>query len=330
VTRPTVHILSQYIWPDDAPTGVYAGHLADALSERGISAVLVGGQGSYRTSQRPPPKVPIRRLPHTLGVRGNIPRTLAEYGSLFKAYRDYVRTSVQAGDLVVASSAPPTTPWLIGAIRGSKARGIYWLQDYYPELVRGVMDYPYPLRRAFGFGFDAALRSWDCVVKIGANLDYEAENARVVRNWPTLAPAASVDPVPSTALYSGNLGYGHDVGSLVSACRVLLDLGWQVTIRADGPGVAKLPSWLSASPLLGDQGELAVAYARADAHLIAGHPEIERAIFPSKVWNALATGRPVIATGFGPLMKRELDASRASDPSAHLSQWVRTVEEFLS
>jgi hypothetical protein len=32
---------------------------------------------------------------------------------------------------------------LIGTIRQKGARGIYWLQDYYPNLLRGYIRYPW-------------------------------------------------------------------------------------------------------------------------------------------------------------------------------------------
>ena len=44
----TVHILTQYVWPDAAPTGLYAEQLAIRLKETGSEVRLVGGRGGYR------------------------------------------------------------------------------------------------------------------------------------------------------------------------------------------------------------------------------------------------------------------------------------------
>jgi hypothetical protein len=325
VASSTVHILSQYVWPDDAPTAVYACQLGDALVADGHRVVLVGGQGQYRQGQRPAPSAPIVRVSHVVGPRGHLLHTWREYQSLLNAYRAYVRQSVTRSDVVIATSAPPGTPWLFDAIRAVGARGIYWLQDYYPELLRGLVEYPTLARLGLKAGFNRALARWDAVVKIASNLGYDGENEVLIRNWATLMPALDVEVLANTALYSGNLGFGHDIPSLVTACETLIDLGWRLTLRADGPGVSKLPAWLEVQPLLDDPADLARSYAQAAAHLIAGHPLIDEAIFPSKIWNALATGRPVIASGFGPRMRRELELSRSVNQSQHLRQWLELV-----
>jgi hypothetical protein len=322
-----VHILNQYAWPDDSPPAIYAAQVAEAVNKRGFDAVLVAGTGSYRAARRPKPRVPIVHVQHHVGVRGDLASTLKEYESVRRAFERYVRDNVQPGDLVVATSAPPTTPWLLRSIRARRAKAIYWLQDFYPELVRGVVDYPAPARRLASLAFRRALEGWDRVVKIGENLGYHAPNAVVIRNWNTLDLGAPRPFVPKTALYSGNLGYGHDLRLFVEGCRTLLDAGYSLTIRADGPGKARLPGWIPTSPLLTDADELIRSYWEAEVHLVAGDPRIEHAIFPSKVWNAIVAGRRLVATGFGPVMRRELEASLASDPRTHLGSFVRLIEE---
>jgi hypothetical protein len=217
---------------------------------------------------------------------------------------------------------------MLDAIRAAGARAIYWLQDYYPELLRGLVEYPKVARFALRGRFNRALSGWDAVVKIAANLGYEGANEVLIRNWATLTPPPNVEVLPNTALYSGNLGFGHDIPSFVAACETLTGLGYQLTIRADGPGLSKLPAWLEVQPLLDDPAALGRSYAQAAAHLIAGHPLIDEAIFPSKVWNALATGRPVITSGFGPRMRQELELCRSVNPAEHLGQWRELVGRF--
>jgi hypothetical protein len=263
-----------------------------------------------------------------VGPRGQLFHTWREYQSVLNAYRAYVRERVQHSDLVIATSAPPGTPWLLDAIRAVGARGIYWLQDYYPELLRGLLEYPALARHGLRARFNRVLRRWDAVVKIASNLGYEGENEALIRNWATLAPASNVEVSANTALYSGNLGFGHDVPSLVTCCETLLAIGFRLTIRADGPGVSKLPAWLEVQPLLDDPAELARSYSQASAHLVAGHPLIDEAVFPSKIWNALATGRPVIASGFGPRMRKELEICRGVEQARHLQQWLELIGRF--
>ena len=119
----------------------------------------------------------------------------------------------------------------------------------------------------------------------------------------------------------------HDLTLFVEGCRTLLDAGYSITVRADGPGKAKLPGWLPALPLFADADDLIRSYWDAEIHLVAGDPRIERAIFPSKIWNGVIASRRIVATGFGPLMRRELEASLTSDPRTHLASFVRLIEE---
>lgn len=329
MTGRTVHVLSQYLWPDDAPTGIYAEQLADALAQAGANVRLVGGQGSYRRGRRVAPRTPIVHLNHYEGRRGQLLSTSREYESVREAFNSYVRRQVVAQDVVIVTSAPPTTLFLHRAIRAQGAVGIYWLQDYYPQLIRGVWDAPEWLRRTLDRLWRRELRAWPRVVKAAGNLGYSGPNAVVIRNWNTLELGEPAPPRPRTALYSGNLGWGHDLAAFLDLCQTLREKGYDVTVRGDGPGMARLPPWIHAAPPLEDPRELVRSYWEAEVHLVAGHPRFPDAVFPSKFWNAHATGRPVLASGFTGVMAEELEAARTSDFRTHLPQWTRLVVSLL-
>ena len=325
----TVHILSQYLWPDDAPTGIYAEQVADSVAEHGLSVRLVGGQGRYREGRRPPPRTRIERVEHFEGRRGRLASTAREYESIRNAFARYISTNVNAGDIVVITSAPPTTLFLERRIRQRRALGVYWLQDYYPQLVRGVWDAPLQLRLAFSTFWTRHLRRWPRVVKAAGNLGYNGSNTLVIRNWNTLDLGEPRPFRPKTALYTGNLGYGHDLPGFVELCRTLRDQGVEVTVRGDGPGMSQLPEWVrTATPFVEPQA-LVQSYWDAEQHLVAGHPMLGDAVFPSKFWNARATGRTVLASGFTGVMAAELDIARTCDFRSHLSQWTQLLLSLL-
>jgi colanic acid biosynthesis glycosyl transferase WcaI len=326
----TFHILSQYIWPDAAPTGLYAEHLATRLHEQGCDVRLVGGQGNYRILGRNKPAVPILHLEHYQGRRGNLAQTFVEYTAVKRAFANYIDKFVTPGDAVVVTSAPPNTVQLANCVKRRGASAIYWLQDYYPELIRGIREYPATLRRAFSRYWDRFLSQWDRVVKIGSNLAGPSENSVIIRNWPTFTFENITEPEPRTALYSGNLGYGHDVDLLVAACEELRDAGYRLTIRADGRGARQLPSWLLVQPLHSDPEKLKRDLLRHEVHLIAGHPRIRRAIFPSKIWNSIAVGRRLICTGFAGEMATELEETRRAPFGTHLEQWMRLLVDLAT
>jgi hypothetical protein len=319
---PKYHILTQYVWPDAAPTGLYAEHLAMRLHQLGHDVRLVGGQGSYRTLHRDKPPVPILHLEHYQGRRGRLGETLIEYRAVKRGFAIYIDDFVKRDDIVVVTSAPPNTVELASSIKRRDARAIYWLQDYYPELIRGIREYPGVLRRALRRYWDWNLLQWDRVVKIGSNLGGPSRNSTVIRNWPTLSFESAFPPEPRTALYSGNLGYGHDVGLFVQACEQLRDAGYRITVRADGRGVAYLPGWLKVQPLHGDPEKLREDLQRHEVHVIAAHPKITQAIFPSKIWNSIAADRRLVCSGFSGEMADELESALTSRFDCHLDQWL--------
>ena len=321
----TFHILTQYIWPDAAPTGLYAEYLAARLHENGWDVRLVGGQGTYRPLGRTKPPMPIVHLEHYQGRRGNLGQTIAEYASLKRAFHHYIGRFVKKDDVVVVTSAPPNSVQLAKSIKRRGARAIYWLQDYYPELIRGICEYPRTARSAFCAYWDSHLMQWDRVVKVAANVRGPSHNSVVIRNWPTLEFEGSTQPEPYTALYSGNLGYGHDISLLVAACGALRDKGYKVSIRADGRGVPHLPAWLNAQPLHSNPEQLKIDLIRHEVHLVAAHPRITRAIFPSKIWNSIAAGRRLLCTGFTGEMASELEVAKSAPFASHLDQWVDLI-----
>jgi hypothetical protein len=329
VTAPAVHVLSQYLWPDDAPTGLYAEQLADALLAAGFSVQLVGGEGRYREGRRVPPRTPVTRVPHFEGRRGSLPSTAREYESVRRAFASYIRRAVAPGDVVIITSAPPTTLFLHAALKKRGAIGIYWLQDYYPQLIRGVWDAPAPARAVLARFWGRELAKWPHIVKAAGNLGYHGTNTVVIRNWHTLELGEPRPAQPKTALYSGNLGYGHDLPSFLALCEKLRADGFTITVRGDGPGMSRLPAWIQAAPPVADPQELIRSYWEAEVHLVAGHPRFPDAVFPSKFWNALATGRPVLASGMVGVMAEELEAARQSDFRSHLPRWRDFVVGIL-
>src|SRR5438132_5197359 len=253
-----------------------------------------------------------------------------EYCAVKRAFDRYIAKSVRERDVVVVTSAPPSTVQLAERIKRRGARAIYWLQDYYPELIRGIHEYPTMLRYVFSCYWDRLLARWDRVAKIGSNLAGPSENSVVIRNWPTFSFENEAAPELGTALYSGNLGYGHDVDLLVAACKELRDAGYRLTIRADGRGARQLPSWMLVQPLHGDPEILRHDLLRHEVHLIAGHPKIRRAIFPSKIWNSIAAGRRLICTGFAAEMETDRDETKRAPFGSHLEQWARLLVDLAT
>ena len=107
----------------------------------------------------------------------------------------------------------------------------------------------------------------------------------------------------------------------IALCRKLHAEGREIIVRGDGPGMARLPEWILVKSSHVEPADCIRDYWEAEAHLVAGHPDLPDAVFPSKFWNAHATGRPVLASGFDGVMAAELETARTSDFRQHLVQW---------
>ncbi len=260
-------------------------------------------------------------------VRHNKIGVFRNYLKVCSEFRKYIRSEVASGDVVVVSSAPPNTIGLHKEISHRGARSIYWLQDYYPDLLRGLWLYPDRIKAILDSIWKSRLLQWDLVVKIGENLGYHGSNAKVIRNWPTL-PVRPRKNQGKTALYAGNLGYGHDVVAFIEECERLREKGFSICVRGDGPGIKRLPSWIDHHASFKDEEELQGALEAADLHLIVAHPAIQTAIFPSKFWNARATGNPLLPIGFSGSMLEEFNASLQADYERHLDTWVQSIRQI--
>jgi hypothetical protein len=325
-----IHILNQFIWPDGAPTGIYAEQLAERLGREGMQVRLVGTRSIYRKSDRKRPGVEIVQLgesSYAHPLRDSKWGIMKNYMEVLSSFRVYIQSEVLSGDVVVVTSAPPNSIGLHRDISLRRARSIYWLQDYYPDLLRGLWRYPDVIKAPLDSIWRSRLSQWDCVVKIGGNLGYDGPNARVIRNWPTLELRGQKNQ-GKMALYTGNLGYGHDVMLFIEECERLRGEGYTVLVRGDGPGIKRLPAWMDSAPSFAGEENLKTALEAADLHLIAAHPQIQSALFPSKFWNARATGNPLLPIGFSGAMMDEFNVSLKVDYEGHLQAWVETIKQI--
>jgi len=99
---PTIHILTQYVWPDAAPTAIYAEDLATSLQSAGFEVRLVGGTGDYRALRREKPAIPIVYIDHFHGRRGSLVQTFVEYASVKRAFQKYIEEFVWRGGELTA------------------------------------------------------------------------------------------------------------------------------------------------------------------------------------------------------------------------------------
>ena len=129
---PKIHIINQYIWPDGSPVCLISEQLAVYLTEQHVPVAMVGGAGEYRPSSRPKPTIDLINLTTQSLKRQTTIQILAEYVSVYRTFRRYVRQNVKTGDTLIVTSAPFLNVLLRNSLPTQGVKTIFWLFDYFP------------------------------------------------------------------------------------------------------------------------------------------------------------------------------------------------------
>lgn len=172
----------------------------------------------------------------------------------------------------------------------------------------------------------------DAIISLGSHMsdrlvEAGADPARVtaVHNWvpgecvqPLESGSASTD-TPMTVMYSGNIGLGHDLDTLIAGAATLAaESRPSFVFVGGGKREGQLRSTIAAHSMEDCRFEEAVpldrlssSLARADVLVVAQHNGTEGLIVPSKIYSALAAARPVLF--IGPEECEVADIIRAAD-----------------
>jgi len=337
-------LVNQFFHPDLAATSQIMTDLAVDLAARGEVVHVVAGSGTYLGGTQLPAfesyrGVEIHRARGTSLGKGSIPRRLADYLSFFAAAAARVVT-VEKPDLVITLSTPPLVSLLGSLVRTARrnTRFIYWVQDLYPDVAVafGVLKPRSPATLAFEALSRASLARADRVVAIGEVMGEKLiakglrpERLRVIHNWSD----AAIGDVPEAenrfldrhrlrgmfvVEYSGNMGRGHEFGTLLNAAERLRhreDMAFLfIGDGAKRPEIERAVAErrLKNVKLLPYQPreELPQSLGAASVQAISLSNGLEGLIVPSKLYGALAAGKPIIHFGsreseIGRVLERE-------------------------
>ncbi|MBI3273462.1 MAG: glycosyltransferase family 4 protein [Planctomycetes bacterium] len=330
--RPRVLVLNQFYWPDVAATAQILTDLAEDLAEAGWDVTAVAGRAPYEGAA--PPLVAaeerrgvrIRRVWATAFGRGEPAGRLCDYATFFAGAAGACLT-LPRPDVIVTLSTPPLLS-LVGLatrlFRGS--RFVYWVQDLYPDtaVALGLLGAGWKSGALEALS-RASLRGADRVVALGEGMrarvlgkGVEAGRARVIPNWSDGAQVAPVAPERNAfrrahglggrfvVLYSGNLGRAHEFDTLLGAAGRLGSAAPDVCFLFVGGGPARkgvereaAARGLSNVGFLPYQPReaLAESLGSGDVLVVSLRPELEGCMVPSKVYGAMAAGRPVLYVG---------------------------------
>lgn len=306
--------------------------LAEGLARRGLSVTVVAGALTHGDAPERLPAserrggIEIRRARTTRFGRGGMLARLADYVSFFPS-AFLVSLRVPNVDVVVALSDPPLVSAL-GALAAKvkRARFVHWAHDIYPEVAvaAGVLRKNSPWTRALDRVSRWALSRADRVVALGEDMarrlaekGVDRDKINVIPNW---ADGEAIRPCPVeenafrrdqgwngkfVVMYSGNIGVAHDFRPLLDAARRVS--GERTVLFAFVGGGSRLPevrAYVSENGLPNvvflphqDRSLLSQILTAADLHVVSLAREMKGLVVPSKLYGAMAAGRPVLFVG---------------------------------
>ena len=309
--------LNQFFWPDTAPTGQLLGHAAVELARRGHEVTVLAATGTYAVSGSDKPAgVNIVRVPVFGFSRGRAGRMLSWVSFLVGAAVRALFLPRQ--DVVVALTTPPglSIPAVVLAqIWGGKAW--IWEMDVYPDVATSIGE---TRPDALWVRIISSLLLWsrrkavgivalgECMRRRLASHGIDPARIIVAENWAdnqALRAIPMPPPGPLRILYSGNLGLAHETETMLGALEIL-GKDERFLFRFDGGGAAR-PDFERRCRESGVRNvsfesycspeKLGESIGSADISLVTLRPECAGAVVPSKVYSALAVGRPVLFIG---------------------------------
>jgi glycosyltransferase involved in cell wall biosynthesis len=316
-----VVVVSQHYPPDHSTTAAIMAAIANHLALESPVLVLSGTSDSASgASPGRPTVVEIKNwMPGKVAL---IRRATAEVLFTLRIFVALL-LKLRRGDVALTVTAPFMLPYAVAAAaRLKRARSALIMHDLYPDVLvmAGLLKPGSILAKAMR-GINALMfRALDAAVIIGRDTEklllryggMTRDKIRFIPNWATLAPG--VRPIQPDNRYrrlhparflvglSGNLGFTHDPVIVFEAARLLRDdpdihfllSGWgigfdrlkQMQSEADLPNVT----------LIGrvEDGDLEEFLSAANVWLIPYRKNVAGVSVPSRFYNLLAVGRPVV------------------------------------
>jgi glycosyltransferase involved in cell wall biosynthesis len=316
-------VASQHYPPDPSTTAAIMAEIACRLANGHEVVVLSGSSGASPTAPTVPGKPRIVAVRNRMaGKAALVRRAAAELLFVLRTFIALLR-ELRPGDVVLTVTAPFMLPYAVAAaarLRG--ARSALILHDLFPDVLvmAGLLKPGSIVTRTMRAANSLMFRALNAVITIGRDaerplLSYSGmtrNKIRFIPNWATLVPEAR--PVSSDNPFrkalaarfivglSGNLGFTHDPEIVFEAARRLqgepdihfLLSGW-------GIGFERLKQ-LQAEANLANvsfvarvaDSELEAFLAAADLWIIPYRKDVAGVSVPSRFYNLLAVGRPVV------------------------------------
>lgn len=323
-------IMTQFFPPDYAPTGQLIDELARRLGTQGMQVNIFTGQPGYAFQNTCAPRVEqidnvqVRRSRTTSFWSRQI-RGKTINGVLFCLRALVHLWQSRHNHILLLTTAPPFLP-VLGYLAKLlfKQPYICLLYDLYPDIAinLGVVAPRHWLARGWRQLNRRVWRQAEAVIVLSPTM-----KERVVNHCPELADKVYIihswaDPdciVPLekaanwfaqkhdlveqfTVLYSGNMGRCHDLDTIMATIEELRDEPIKFVFIGDGVRRQPCIDYVQAAGLTNvlflpyqEKQVLPYSLTACDLTLVSVDSNMEGLVAPSKLYSALATGRPIAA-----------------------------------
>jgi glycosyltransferase involved in cell wall biosynthesis len=327
-------LVTQHYAPFPSTTSGYMTEIANELARK--SRVMVISSSPNSASKLPPTP----GEPEVIEIKSWWPGKSALVSRSFAAVLFSVQVFIsvlkhaRSEDVLLCVTTPFTLPYTVAlGARLRRAASALIIYDLYPDtlVMAGFLRASSILTKLLRWANKVMFHWLDSIVIIGRDmspklLEYPqmtAAKITLIPNWATLPvryrELVSDNPYRSrcsgsrfVAAMSGNAGFTHDPESVFEAARILKDnKDIQFLLSGEGVGWAKIKEMQAASPLPNvtlvervPESELEGFLSAADIWIIPYRKNNTGVSVPSRIYNLLAVGRPIIICS-------ELDAEAA-------------------
>jgi glycosyltransferase involved in cell wall biosynthesis len=319
--RQRVVVVSEYYAPDPSTTSEILTTIAVHLAKETPVLVLSGTAGSACADVAERPTVVEVRKRGTEKA-ALLKRGIAETMFALRTFLLLLRT-LNAGDVVLTVTAPFMLPYAVtAAARLRRAQAILIMHDFYPDVLvlAGFLKSASLTSRTIHACNAMMFRMLRAVVIIGQEtepllLRYKGmtrDKIHLIPNWATLEPG--VRPITEANRFrgahggrfvvglSGNLGFTHDPDVVFEAAHLLLgEPRIHFLLSGWGIGFARLQQLQADARLTNvtlidrvPADDLSDLLGAADAWIIPYRAKVAGVSVPSRLYNLLAVGRPIL------------------------------------
>lgn len=327
----TLWIVSELYYPEQTSTGYFLTHIAEGLASSAPVEVIAGQPTYSEHGQRAPDRevrggVTIHRLRATHFDKDRLALRALNIITLTFSVAWFAWRRFRRGDRLLVVTNPPTLPPILGIIaRARRMKAFLLVHDVYPEVLAatGFLRPDSVAYRLLARIFAATFGLYGTVIVLGRDMadvvraKLGGRNRRVVvlPNWgdpDEIVPLTRHDnpfltcngiTAPCIIQFSGNIGRTHDVETILAAAHrlsertdilfVFAGYGGKTGAVADAISSGTLPNvrLLPRQPreLLGPM------LSSATATIISFVDAMKGLSVPSRLYNVLAAGTPIIA-----------------------------------